>query len=1174
MFNLNNLKTDLNYFWWDMKSIIEFEYKEKAFEFINVNKDTNEFLNIKDTKLKNLFNKLKNYNFSVFHFIQSRIENYYVTYNKDKDKFVLKVDNINKKNIKSCFVVVKEYTENGSKIKYKTIWSKENSIFDEDVLTEIDIKSVGSTKAERDIDYFCYQTREDISLVIEVIKEGSFIFSNNTHHFMYVDGEIIYPYGIGWLEKKPIDVRKINRLYLELDNITTDENKSSDEGFVIGNYNSNKMMPCLGYGYSSELLSRDFFYNNLYPILQFGDMFVYEKVNNIVYNNKLIKLQKDQPYDIQVGPLLLKNAEYNASTGEVITGEFVVKNTNNEIYYKNKDTSNYIKAIFKDGGFYDKNGKKIGDRAFKIAFNKINKHKDFLYKAGYYIVDGVTYPVYSKVINIKGYELFSEEFKEIMFNDLTIKDKHKLNDVKAAFHPAALSRIVSINDDCIVSISNIDGKENKMSYLTSNSFGLISDKPEIKLIGINLKEIDLKHYPESPQYKNLRDKNNTVRDVLILTVEINGEKYDIMYIDKTDDKILGKDNTKKAAIFRCSKTLPKNPLEYFVPEHENSYNLTKRVYIRKHTQVWNNDWTPKDMIVSYTAPFGNFKPSIPYSDIEKVKTENNLVSGVKMKLYNQTNNSTISEYLYHRNGFSNLLNKFYIRDNETGLIVFIDYNDGIIYNIKDTFDKEIIIDNNKRGIRYTAGELNVEIYIAPALNEGTNRLLYFYIRVYLCDNINNKTQEIYNTMVDYKSIKTTIKRKEKEGSSYNINEDSILFAESRQNYENSNILFSPEIFLNYLYKKGIKQYVVVNINENDFIVDDTKVTLEEVIKNEGRTVIANYNNQTFPVSSFVAAINVLNGKLPYDFYGDIIAKITSSFKFNVPNKYYSDQLELCKAIIDKTNKNQKNKINIIIPVTSTQNPFMNLTYNIPSRIVSLMGKQKIAIPPYNRLDMYIELGVGNNFSATKEFNYIDNIYSRIDGVCVKNYIDKNNTYHIEYFKVFKNVIYKRKIDVDIDEQTTYFSYWFNNAKSQLITDLREDTLQKRLDGSFVNVEFDVQKIEDSTHSYSDVFWEIPVSFLCDVTYDETIKNHTYSFRNVKGSSVSWEELVNKNNYTRIYFDNDSSSYMEFTIEYKNTNFFNSNRCSYDVTDIKTFFNTRQILYNDEKTTNSIINYNY
>jgi len=241
--------------------------------------------------------------------------------------------------------------------------------------------------------------------------------------------------------------------------------------------------------------------------------------------------------------------------------------------------------------------------------------------------------------------------------------------------------------------------------------------------------------------------------------------------------------------------------------------------------------------------------------------------------------------------------------------------------------------------------------------------------------------------------------------------------------------------------------------------------------------------------------------------------------------------------------------------------------------ILLSQKLKYSLFPGTRLGLDIKIGLTNTLFCSQEGNQGLPIYEKIDGVVTKDNIVKNMVssfqkgsyaHHIKYnFHIANGRFVSREIIVDLERYPAKQAYLQNNAVRELLSPVREDALQKKLDGSSVLVKFDTRRIADLKHTYFDWFSEAPTALLCGEGNDESVLNRSdkLSLYKIAKDSFSPEECKEG----AIFFENKSDTERELTISFKN-NFIgylkDDGICSYSFTDCEELFEAN-ILFSDK-----------
>jgi hypothetical protein len=465
---------------------------------------------------------------------------------------------------------------------------------------------------------------------------------------------------------------------------------------------------------------------------------------------------------------------------------------------------------------------------------------------------------------------------------------------------------------------------------------------------------------------------------------------------------------------------------------------------------------------------------------------------------------------------------------------------------------EILKDKNLRGVKYTNGNITAEFTITQDEN---GRYIGYNV------NINGDEQQAKSS-----ALCLLVRGLDAEGKM--IPNDEVTFIESSQNLPDdvsssrpklANMDILPEVTINYMFKQGIQQLITGFKDESDVMVDDSKFTIELEAAEEGRLLHVLYDGEECEFTTYVEAMNILFYNRPFLLYGEPYIKHTGSFKFIGMDKEYSDKDKFISDVISKY-KGHVNKTLYTTPVNTTQNPFMNFKFTIDPKIIAYLGEFNTEIPRYNKVELNIELGVDNNIETNLPMIERDFIYSRVNGYVTKNYTDTDGNEKIEYYAGLTNTMLKRQIEINPKEQTSIMYDYYSNAKAQLIQDLREDTIPKRIEGASIDVSYDMQRVYKSIHTFDDAVWNIPTAFVCDDTAEEAVLNKIRAFSDTVTDVIEYADVILRSNKTIMFVNNSTPQDKTLTVKVKNTNIFNGDY-GYDFTNIHSLYNNKMVLVN-------------
>ena len=1063
--------------------------------------------------MKYRIEEVKKTDYSYYPFLRKKYEKFALFLTDDYKYFEIKTDT-NK--FEQCMFMVKEFKNGKYQFKYKSIYQKSNTLFESNVIDRIPVDSIGKNDAAKN-EYEIRKITESLKTTSEEFAPGDYLFVNKTNNFMFlrVNGKavVVYPYGIKKIFAVPTIVQKINDVIVELSSV-------DKEGSIFGESN----------------------FSNLGGVHLFASDYVWDIAEAA---DEISILPKNV---FQLGPLKIFNNSKTetikltkANDGSIVYNGYNIKFNNATLYYKKTDETDYKKAnVIEDNGkyfFVDEDGNVIGERPLKNYINDIERHPSFIYQIDYIKRDGKLETGYVKAIDIYGYRAYKGT--ATASGDTTpIWCKTKVN-----FGPGyeyklyELTKVYYDKGYKFKTYSDVTAKEETKSRKTKVGLGVYSETG-VWLKGFSYSNGNIHQISGYPINKmqslyKTSDYEDLYAMSLIWHINKNGNDYDIAIFESNKRNDLYRDPVSGC---KCQKNE-----SFYSNAYPDGNTMYFNVFYRKHSVFWDNTWNAVKVIPKTVVAAGFNTPNV-----DNIIPTSPVVSDVCMNIFMEVFPSYIEEYLFNYQGFSKIVEKPYYKIDNLGLLIFLTES---MY-IEDNFTEKVIIENNKRGIEYKTGNIKINVF----LQKDTN--IQLIVEVYQENKLILEYKIPYSSLF-FKGGKFVSDRPL----------ECNLYTEDGKTLKGDNIVFIPERFLNYLYSKGIKQFIVSQIDETEYIVNDEDVKVEFQEAPEGQFIKINYNGNISDVLSVPAAINSVFYDRPYLHYGDMFVKVKKEFLLkNLKKSNYSDESEFLHDFVNMVTSNDKEyRIEALSYVSATQGDFTPFKFNIDSKVVALFNDGvETQLPKRQKVEWLLELGKGNK-AFIPNVVLRDNIYSIIKGICVKNCSSETEE-NIEYYFPIGNTILNRKININVEEQTAIFSSYFNNTKAQLIQDLREDTIQKRLDGAYVKVDYDLQKTYESIHTLSDMVWNIPTSFLCDGSDDETIlnkiKNFDTNFTPFSDGVINSDDLCLQNGKMFVWINNPDDTDLIVNIKIDNTYFFNYDGLCYDFNTMKEKYNNGVLLYND------------
>ena len=1063
--------------------------------------------------LKDIFLFLEETDFSYYPFIRLDKEKTALFYNRNTNKFEIKINK--KANVEKAVFSIYEFN-NGYKFKTKKMYSKATSFYTPDTIEEFPLSSMKSSIANTD-QWSHYVVDEVMDLYFTSKYVGS-VYINKTPYYQRVitskGTNIVYPYGIKILDKDE-EIAFVNNYYdliAEITSIDIENNESlyGDIGKItdIGGYHI------------------------------FGDKAILDMDDDFITANKYYITN-------QVGPLLIPGVMDNHSNmvpqtvykdkdnrcvvfkSSIYDKTFNIRFENKILYVKLSDEVEYSIADVEDGKYVYNTGDDkyvLGEMPYTIIHNDIERHPGLLYEVDYTKRDDKLYRVLGYAYVVGGYHFYQRNNGVICSDWSNYKNNLSIN-------PCDISSISELIPN--KSISAHSDKDNRAKHIDHS----VDEVPGLKvkedsedrfyLIGFDYfeKVID----DTNPLNKFTRISNPSEYSgeqkvsVLYWTIDYNGKLYDIAYISPTDNTLY----RDTFANCKCQK-----PKHYFPISDSNNNSTVIEFFIREHKDIWDDSW--EQVTVSPTHYTPAIQDGLNLGGVVPMTTQ--LLGDIHSTFFIELYDSSVTEYLFDNTGFSLIEGKYYINIKELGVLLLLDD-----LSILDTPKIEIIKDTNKRGVSYTNGKLKVEFTITM---DEEGRKINYYI-------------DIDGNSVSVSEDALCLMLKAVDGNGKLIEYDKLKPIKKRPEIDNGYLI--PEIAINYMFKQGVRQLIVGFVDESDVMADDSKFTITLDSAEEGSLLHVMYDGNETEFVGYEAALNALQYDRPYMFYGEPFAAVEGRFHLLGTEPSYDTEKEFFEDL-SMIMFGCANRVIYTTPITGSQKPFTNFRFNIDSKIIGLTGSITTEVPRRNKVELNVELGLGNKLQSNLPLIQRDFIYKMINGYCYANYTDNNGNEVVKYLYSLTNTMLDRHITINPKEQTSIAYNYYTNAKTQLIQDLREDTVPKRIEGSGILVKYDMQRVYKSIHTIEDYVWNVPTAFVCDDTEEETVLNKIRVFNDAIYGEIRHKDVALSQNKTIVFINNSSDEDKELTISVDNTYFFNSNT-GYNFKNLFEMFANKKLLNN-------------
>ena len=852
-------------------------------------------------------------------------------------------------------------------------------------------------------------------------------------------------------------------------------------------------------------------YNRLFDEFEPTHISGYNIKSPNYYINKHLYHLPSKGGTIQIGPVLIHNIpkkpeiydtfirlpEMNfkkLDSKETIVKAIDIRYVNKEIYYKDHNETDFKKAFIKNGKYVIFDEYILGDEAFKVFEDYLEHKEDFIYQRDFLQKDNTLYTMLGKALNPRGIAIYEDKYFKDRLPNICIDNIYLNRANTIEFNPYDLVE-VKTDEFGFFAKSDVDGETKYYDLRVIDIPGLRA-KNKMLVLGGGILE------GEFPVFKNLRSANGRAKFLYYIVKTKNTKKTILFPVSDYTDTFIDVD---RETYGQC-----------FNPKKKGSYDLNrpKDLYPQLIYAIGDNE----NSLEIKTTDLADYRP-YPVGIISSIKEPEPIVDEIVPLFFFHSNYSSAYEYLNEPISTSYIANKKFAIIKEVGLI--LDITD---LEVSEPFKitKEIV-EKNQRGLELRANDIRVEIRVSGEYKETKT----LEVKVYKKDSLIDTLSNTYIPFYDYtKGFKPLMKR----------SSDIIVG-------------FVYEAFINEMARRKRYQKTLIDIDESNGVIDERDVVFSLEDASEGRKIIAELNNGKVDIINYPGVLNCIYFSEPYIISGDLNVVIASKFIFKALRT--DDNNSIYEELINQANSNEYS-IYYNYDIFSPNNVFKGLKVFYDGRLLAL-GPKDITLPRGHRALMRIFLGEGNIFTSTNDITSMDDIYAQINGVVIKNSCSEDS-YRVIYYKLIDDIALLRDLKVDLKEQTFMFSSYYNNAKAQLIQDLREDTVQKRIDGAYIDAQFDTDHIYNTIHTIKEKLYNLPVSFRCSNIPDEAKLNYLRIAPKVS-NVISYEELFNAQGSIEIAIEKSA------IISLKNS-ILELHGVSYDVKDIALRLANKEILYND------------
>ena len=958
--------------------------------------------------------------------------------------------------------------------------------------------------------------------VIKINNRG-FAYINTTDRYQLVKTGlieyIVKPYGIILLNTDKLSAYIYPYIYIHIDNI----NDGKDYNII------NKLKPNNIDGINVRNNS-NYYFNNGISRGQIGKS---TQVGPIYFKDKNFG-----PKQINGGfrlPILdyIKYIDKDKKNPTPISKHFDMRYRNKEVYYKETDELEYKNAILKNGYYVTHDGIIIGEEAFVVLETEIEYNGKFLYNRDFVQENGRLQELKLGAIHPRGLELYGD-FKG---KTAAVCPHNALGNISTLNYSVwDIADIYTYTDKQFEALSYKTNDVTTHSLAVTYLPGLKADDGMIVKGGGIIEATDNLDDTIFQQLRTYRNRKDGIGVYYIVE-------------DNNEDKIILFPTTHNMDTFVNVESQADGPIQCGNPKKIGDYNIVShgKNALKLFTGVG-----------AYTPTGNNLKfihaKITGVKDKDKIDTFSDsckpgepLVGNIRPNWFYAVSGSHGMEFIDQAQTYS-----YYLKSN----IVIIDELGIILQDPTNIFSKDYTVSIIKdKGIRgAVAKDGDTEISVTISNNNGKKKISL---------EIKHKDKGIYSQTEDYIPFYVPTK------------EDPTFkdFASGipRSNFavranETGPIGFVWEKFLNYLVDNGILNITLTDIDETNGMINDSDIVLQSSSVAEGNKVQAFLNSIEVPVINYPAASYYMKHKQAFPVYGQINLAITADFLLHPIDADTNEDVQ--KQLIDMSADADHN-IHYSTDLFSPVNIQRDFRLFFDSELL-ILGDKTFPIPKDQRVMAEVYLGNTNIFHATSPFNTQDNVYSKTNGVIWKNTFDtKTKAFDIAYKKIDLDISLNRDINIDTTEQTEWFSSFYNNAKAQLVQDMREDTYSKRLAAQYIDASFDTSEIFKQIKTINAKLWNIPVNFRCSNIPDELELNVMLPSEYMNTDTLTFDDLFNQMGSKVIFFDNTE----EVTMSVENTYLESDYNASYDVTDVLLRITNKEFLYNDDNIKSYVVNAN-
>ena len=954
------------------------------------------------------------------------------------------------------------------------------------------------------------------------LNSGKIAYMNTTDRYQLVKTglieNIVKPYGIIYINTHNPEVYIYPYLYMQIDTINDGKDYNIKKAFMPNNIDGINIRN-----------SSNYFFN--------GGISAYLDKKSTQVGPIYFKDEKFAPKSVTGGfrlPVIdcIKYSDIDKKNPEKTPKQFDIRYRNKDVYYKETDEIEYKNAILKNGYYVTHDGFIIGEEAFVVLETEIEYYGKFLYNRDFVQKDGKLHELKLGAIHPRGLHLYGN-FKG---KTPAVCSHNQLGEVDTInYNVWDIADIYSYTDKQFEALSYKTNESAVYSLAVPYLPGLVADGGMfVKGGGIiyTTDNIDDSVFKQLRTYKNRKDGKG-----VYYIVEDNNQDKIIMFptTNKMDSFIDVEHESFEAA--QCGN-----------PNKKGVYDIVSndKQALKMFAAIGN--YTPKGDNLKFTYVYISGvkeKYSVDVNNDSCTPGEP-LIGNIKPNWFYAVQKSTGLEFIDQKQAYS-----YYLKSN----IVIIDELGIILQDPANIFTKDYTVSIIKdKGIRgAVAKDKNTEISVIIS-NAGGKKTITVEIK--------HEDKVIYSVTQDYIPFYVPVK----ENPTFEDFTSGISRSAFAVKDQTGPIGFIWEKFINYLVANGILNITLTDIDETNGMINDNDITLQLSNADEGSKVIALLNSIEVPVINYPAAVYYMKYKQAFPVYGNINLAVTSKFLLS-PFEPKNNK-SAYKQLIDMS-ANGEHEIYYSTDLFSPVNIQRNFRLFYDSELLVLEDKT-FPVPQDQRVMAEVYLGNTNVFHATSAFNTQDNIYSKTNGVILNNAFDaQTKEFSITYKKIDLDITLSRDINIDTTEQTEWFSSFYNNAKAQLVQDMREDTYSKRLAAQYIDASFDTSEIYKQIKTIHTKLWNIPVSFRCSNIPDELELNVMLPSEYINTDTITFDDLFNQMGSKVIFFDNTD----KVTMGVENTYLESDYNASYDVTDVLLRITNKEFLYNDDNIKSYTVNNN-